>query len=111
VLFTYELARRLEGTGVTVNCLHPGFVRTNIGRNSGPLIIFFKLAQLFGASPEKGVETVIYLASSPEVSAVTGKYFTDMKEVKSSNESYDEETARRLWQVSEELTGARYNTD
>ena len=103
-LFTYSLARKLEGTGVTVNCLHPGFVRTNLGRDNGPLFFFFKLATIFAVSPEKGAETVIHLASSPEVSGVTGKYFEDKKEVRSSDESYDVETARRLWQVSEELT-------
>jgi NAD(P)-dependent dehydrogenase (short-subunit alcohol dehydrogenase family) len=106
VLLTYNLARRLEGSGVTVNCLHPGFVRTNVARDNGPLIHFFhKLSGIFAVSPEKGAETVIYLSSSPDVSGVTGKYFTDKKEVRSSNESYDEETARRLWQLSEELTG------
>ena len=105
ILFTYSLARKLEGTGVTVNCLHPGFVRTNLGRDNGILFFFFKLATIFAVSPEKGAETVIHLASSPEVSGVTGKYFEDKKEVRSSDESYDVETARRLWQVSEELTG------
>ena len=105
ILVTYSLARKLEGTGVTVNCLHPGFVRTNLGRDNGPLFFFFKLATIFAVSPEKGAETVIHLASSPEVSGVTGKYFEDRKEVRSSDESYDVETARRLWQVSEELTG------
>jgi NAD(P)-dependent dehydrogenase (short-subunit alcohol dehydrogenase family) len=106
VLFTHNLARRLEGSGVTVNCLHPGFVRTNVARDNGLLIHFFyKLSGIFAVSPEKGAETVIYLSSSPEVSEVTGKYFTDKKEVRSSNESYDEKTSRRLWQLSEELTG------
>ncbi len=104
ILFSYSLARKLEGTGVAVNCLHPGFVRTNLGRDNGPLF-FFKLATIFAVSPAKGAETVIYLTSSPEVSGVTGKYFEDKKEVRSSDESYDEEMARRLWQVSEELTG------
>jgi NAD(P)-dependent dehydrogenase (short-subunit alcohol dehydrogenase family) len=105
VLFTYELARRLGRTSVTVNCLHPGFTRTNFGRDNGPLFIFFKLAQIFAISDEKAADTVIYLSSSPEVSGVTGKYFTKRKQVKSSEESYKVETAKRLWQLSEELTG------
>ncbi len=105
VLFTYELASRLRSTGVTVNCLHPGFVRTSLGRDNGPLFPFFKIAGIFASKPEKGALTVVYLASSPEVSGVTGKYFTKRKEVRSSEESYNIETAKRLWQLSEELTG------
>lgn len=107
VLFTYELARRLEGTGVTVNCLHPGFVQSNLGRDNGSIFLYlFKFIKVFTArSPEKGAETVIYLASSPEVSGVTGRYFSDNKEVRSSEESYNEVTAEQLWQVSARLTG------
>jgi NAD(P)-dependent dehydrogenase (short-subunit alcohol dehydrogenase family) len=107
VLFTYELARRLEGTGVTVNCLHPGFVQSNLGRDNGSIFLYlFKFIKAFTArSPEKGAETVIYLASSPEVSGVTGRYFSDNKEVRSSEESYNEVTAEQLWQVSARLTG------
>ena len=105
VLFTYELAGRLRSTGVTVNCLHPGFVRTSLGRDNGPLFLFFKIAGIFASKPEKGAQTVVYLASSPEVSGVTGKYFTKGKDVRSSEESYKIETAKRLWQLSEELTG------
>ncbi|MGD0329575.1 MAG: SDR family NAD(P)-dependent oxidoreductase [Nitrososphaeria archaeon] len=105
VLFTYELASRLKSTGVTVNCLHPGFVRTSLGRDNGPLFPFFKITGIFASKPEKGALTVVYLASSPEVSGVTGKYFTKRKQVRSSEESYNIETAKRLWQLSEELTG------
>jgi NAD(P)-dependent dehydrogenase (short-subunit alcohol dehydrogenase family) len=102
VLFTYELARRLEGTGVTVNCLHPGVVSTNLARDFTPL--FRLLAQLFFISPEKGAQTSLYLASSPEVESVSGKYFIKQREAKSAPASYDEAAAKRLWHISEELT-------
>ncbi len=106
LLFTYELARRLEGSGVTVNALHPGFVATNLAANNGWLVrLFLPLVHLFAISPEEGAQTAIYLATSPEVEGVTGKYFVDKKPVESSPESYDRETAARLWQVSVELTG------
>ena len=109
VLFTYELARRLKGTGVTANCLHPGAVSTNIwGRPLGRLGFLTKITRLFLIGPEKGAETSIYLASSPEVEGVSGRYFTKKKERESSERSHDEEVARRLWHVSEELTGFTY---
>jgi NAD(P)-dependent dehydrogenase (short-subunit alcohol dehydrogenase family) len=105
IMWTYELARRLEGTGVTANCLHPGAVTTSFG-NSIPLMNWvYRLGGRFMRTPEKGAETVIYLASSPEVEGVTGKYFQDCKPIKSVPRSYDREDARRLWQVSAELTG------
>ncbi|HWP44728.1 MAG TPA: SDR family oxidoreductase [Blastocatellia bacterium] len=103
ILFTYELARRLEGTRVTVNCLHPGVIATNLARDM-PKIIDLALRAFF-TSPEKGAETSVYLASSPEVEAVTGKYFINCKEARSNQESYDREIARRLWEVSARLTG------
>ncbi len=107
LLFTYELARRLEGMGVTVNALHPGYVATNLAANNGFLYgTFAKLsARLFGRKPEVGAQTSIYLASSPEVEGVTGKYFANCMPVDSSPESYDKTTAEKLWQVSLELTG------
>lgn len=106
VLFTYELARRLEGTGVTANCLHPGFVASNFAHNNGFLAqLGMKALRPFALSVEQGAETSIYLASSPEVEGVTGKYFTKKKAVKSSAQSYDVETARHLWQASADLTG------
>ncbi len=106
VLFTYELARRLKGTGVTANCLHPGTVATNIwSRPLGRAGFITKLMRLFMTGPEGGAETSIYLASSADVGGVTGKYFTKKREEESSKESCDEQVARRLWQVSEELTG------
>jgi NAD(P)-dependent dehydrogenase (short-subunit alcohol dehydrogenase family) len=105
VLFTYELARRLEGSGVTVNALHPGFVNSNFGSSMSGIAasLFGLIARLFAISPEKGAETIIYLASSAEVAGVTGKYFVNKKATRSSGESYDEAVAKRLWEVSEQL--------
>ncbi len=102
ILFTYELARRLEGSGVTANCLHPGIIGTNIFR-AAPGILS-AAAKLIFKSPKKGAETSLYLAASPEVAQVTGKYFDDKKVVSSSPESYDKAVAERLWQVSEQMT-------
>ena len=105
ILWTYELARKLEGTGVTANCVHPGVVVTNLGRgSSGSFGLLLRLMRPFFSSPEKGAETSIYLASSPEVEGVSGKYFAKKAEAKSSERSYDAATARRLWQVSAEMT-------
>jgi NAD(P)-dependent dehydrogenase (short-subunit alcohol dehydrogenase family) len=103
LLFTYELARRLEGTGVTVNAMHPGFVRTNFGRRGNGLLGRFVMpvASLFGRSPERGAATAIYLASSPEVEGVTGKYFVDNQEVRTADLSYDQALQARMWEVSE----------
>jgi NAD(P)-dependent dehydrogenase (short-subunit alcohol dehydrogenase family) len=106
ILFTYELARRLAGQPITVNTLHPGFVATNFGGNNPGLIrLALKLTQLLALSPQKGAETSIYLASSTEVEGITGKYFDRKQAVPSSPESYDQETARRLWEISAQLTG------
>jgi NAD(P)-dependent dehydrogenase (short-subunit alcohol dehydrogenase family) len=106
ILFTYELARRLEGSGVTVNALHPGAVYSGLGHNNGwwvplltrPLALFFR-------TPEQGAKTSIYLASSPEVDGVSGRYFVDAKPVPSSPASYRQEDARRLWEISAQMTG------
>jgi NAD(P)-dependent dehydrogenase (short-subunit alcohol dehydrogenase family) len=105
VLFTYELARRLEGTGVIVNCLHPGFVATHFGqRDVGPAVrLLVKLIGSFGTSPEKGAKTSIYLASSPEVESVTGKYFVKSIPRRSAAISYDESRQRQLWEHSAKL--------
>jgi NAD(P)-dependent dehydrogenase (short-subunit alcohol dehydrogenase family) len=107
VLFTYELARRLQGSGVTANALHPGFVTTSFGHNNRGLFGWGnRLAQLIaGRSPQHGARTSIYLASSPEVEGVSGKYFFDEKPVPSSPRSYDQALARRLWEVSVAMTG------
>jgi retinol dehydrogenase-12 len=106
ILFTYELARRLEGTGVVTNALHPGFVATNFGRNNrGLTAMLWRMLQLAAISPQRGAETIIYLASAPEVMGISGKYFVKKKAVGSSEASYNRAAAERLWQVSTELTG------
>jgi len=106
ILFTYELARRLKGTGVTANCLHPGTVGTNLGRQEpGILGAVMRLTTSFLATPEEGAKTPIYLASDPALTQVTGKYFVDKTVRPSSSESYDEAKAQRLWKESEKLTG------
>lgn len=109
--FTYELARRLEGTGVTVNALHPGAVRTNLIARNG---WFYKwivnpIFSLQAISAEQGAQTSVYLASSPDVEKVTGKYFGKCKPRESSPASYDEESQKRLWRLCEEMTGIRYD--
>jgi NAD(P)-dependent dehydrogenase (short-subunit alcohol dehydrogenase family) len=105
VLFTYELARRLEGTGISANCLHPGVVRTNFGSGvSGVFGFMVRAMRPLMKSPEKGAETSIYLASSPEVESLSGRYFVKNAEARSSDVSYDERIARRLWEVSAHLT-------
>jgi retinol dehydrogenase-14 len=108
IMFTYELAERLRGSGVTANCLHPGSVGTNFGQNnSGPLALFFRTFKPFMRSPERGADTLIWLASSPEVDGVSGKYFSDRKETEAKKTAYDPEVRRRLWDVSEDLTGLK----
>jgi NAD(P)-dependent dehydrogenase (short-subunit alcohol dehydrogenase family) len=111
ILFTYELARRLEGSGVTANALHPGLVATNIGSNNFPVYgrplrkLAKKVINRAGLSAEEGAETVIYLAASPEVEGVTGRYYYKKQSVESSPLSYDEAVGRRLWEVSAALVG------
>jgi retinol dehydrogenase-12 len=105
ILFTYELARRLENTRVTVNALHPGHVATDIWKTSFPLIgpALKWIIGLIALSPEQGAENSIYLAASPEVEGVTGKYFVKREPAQSSPISYDENVAKKLWEVSESL--------
>jgi NAD(P)-dependent dehydrogenase (short-subunit alcohol dehydrogenase family) len=104
-LLTVELARRLKGTQVTANFLHPGVVRTNLARDMNPAAqAVFSFVKLFFASPEKGARTSVYLASSPEVEGVSGKFFSKGREAEAPAESYDPEVATRLWQKCEELT-------
>lgn len=107
VYFTYELARRIDGTGVTANCLHPGFVATRFGNNNRGLIrtVFGVAKSLLAKTETDGAKTSIYLAGSPEVEGVSGKYFDDCKAVRSSPVSYDENMARELWRLSETLAG------
>ncbi len=105
VLFTYELARMLQGTSVNANCLHPGFVATNFGQNGAGSVGrgIVKLISRLGISPEEGAKTSIYLASSPEIEGVTGKYFIKSIPVRSAPISYDETLQRQLWEVSAKL--------
>ena len=108
IMFTYELAERLKGTFVTANCLHPGAVGTNFGKNNaGPMALFFRLAKPFMRSPERGADTLIWLASSADVDGVSGKYFSDRKEIEAKEIVNDPAARSRLWEISEELTGLK----
>jgi len=111
IMFTYALARRLAGTGVTANTLHPGVVNTNFAKNNGgPMKFAMALFSPFEITPEKGAQTSIYLASSPEVADVSGQYFVKSKPAKSSPASYDEAAQERLWSLSERMTALKTNT-
>jgi retinol dehydrogenase-14 len=107
VMFTYELARRLEGTRVTATALHPGVVNTGFGAEDQSWIfkVLVPLVRPLMKSPEHGAATSIYLASSPEVEGITGRYFANRKPRQSQKASYDTATTRRLWQVSADLVG------
>ncbi len=111
VLFTYELARRSDGTGVTVNAVNPGLVATRFGFNNLGFIpnrladLLIGLYGWVGTNAEQGAQTAIYLATSPEIEGITGKYFEKQQAVASSELSYDKTVARRLWQTSAEMTG------
>lgn len=106
ILYTRELARRWAGTGVTVNSLHPGFVATRFGDQSGGLLSYgIRLAKLFGLSSEKGAETLVYLASSPEVATISGGYFYKCQLARPTREAQDDAAARRLWAETERLAG------
>jgi NAD(P)-dependent dehydrogenase (short-subunit alcohol dehydrogenase family) len=106
ILFTRELVRRLAGTGVTANCLHPGFVATRFGDQSGGAFSFaIKAAKNFALTPEQGAETIIYLASSDEVAGVTGGYFYKSKQATPTREAQNDADAKRLWDVSVKISG------
>jgi len=108
IMFTYELAERLEGTGVTANCMHPGAVNTRFGTNNGgPMTLLFRLSKPFMRTPEQGADTVIHLASSWEVEGVSGKYYADRKWIEPKEIALDPEARRKLWEASEELTGLK----
>jgi retinol dehydrogenase 12 len=106
ILFTRELAKRLAGTGVIANCLHPGFVATNFGqRNNGWFGFAVRFAMLFAKPPEPGAETIVYLASDPSVAGVSGEYFRDSRLAHPSREAQNDETARLLWDESARIAG------
>ena len=107
VMFTYELSGRLDGTGVTATVLHPGVVRTSFGAEdqAAYLAVMIRVARLFMKTPAQGAGTPIYLASSPEVEGITGRYFVNRKPRTSSKASYGTVSAARLWQVSTDLAG------
>ncbi|TUA53257.1 Retinol dehydrogenase 14 [Bagarius yarrelli] len=109
LLFTQELARKLEGRGVTVNALSPGIVRTNLGRHVRvPLLLkplLFLVSWLFFKSPEEGAETLLYLACSPDVANVTGKFFSNCREEALLAKATDDDAAKRLWDLSESMVG------
>lgn len=112
ILFTRALAKRLHGTPVTATCVHPGFVRTNFGSNNendvSPLLKrIFSLISRFARTPEKGAETVVYLATSPEVEGASGGYYFDCKPTPPSPAAQDDSAAEELWQASEHLVGIR----
>ncbi|HEX8199226.1 MAG TPA: SDR family NAD(P)-dependent oxidoreductase, partial [Isosphaeraceae bacterium] len=107
LLFTFELARRLEGTGVTANALHPGFVATNIFAGNGPAgWLMRRSAGLFAIDAEQGARTTVFLATAPEVDTLTGRYFVKSRPVAPWPAAQDPAAARLLWQVSERWTGS-----
>ena len=108
ILFTYEFARIFDGNGVSINSLHPGYVRTNMIRNFRKFVkYFFPFISLFVIGPKRGAKTSIYCASSPDVEGESGKYYKKRKEAKSGKISYDEELARKLWEISAKLTNLK----
>jgi len=110
ILFTHELARRLEGSGLTANCLHPGVIRTGLMRGVSPVLhALWQSMGKFFKQPSEGAETPVYLATSPEVEGVSGKYFRYCREFGTSRESYDRDVQLRLWEESERLSGFRYS--
>ena len=106
ILFTRELARRLAGTGITANCLHPGFVATRFGNQSGGILsLAIRAAKNFALTPEQGAETIIYLASSPDVAETSGEYFNKRQTTAPSKAAQNDDDAKRLWDVSVQLSG------
>jgi NAD(P)-dependent dehydrogenase (short-subunit alcohol dehydrogenase family) len=104
ILFTRELARRLKGSGVTANCLHPGFVATRFGAESGGLVqATIPLAKLFAVTPLQGADTIIHLASSPQLAEMTGLYFYKRRPIAPSRAAQDDAAAARLWAASEAI--------
>jgi len=112
VVFSYELARRLSGTGVTVNVLHPGWVRTGFANNldTVPSAVFGVFMRFVGLTPAQGAQTSVYLATSPDVENVTGKYWEKSHALASGRAAYDEETWTRLWEVTDRMVASRSTT-
>ncbi len=105
ILFTRALAKRLSGSGVTANCLHPGFVATRFGANNSIVLsALVKLAMIVAISPEKGAETIVYLATSPDVAKTSGKYFFRCHPIEPDGPALEDKSAERLWQASVKLT-------
>jgi len=112
ILFTRELSRRWSGKGVTVNCLHPGFVATRFGDGSGGFLSrAIRVAKTFAISPEKGAQTLVYLASSPDVASVSGEYFYQCRPATPTAEARDDTPAKRLWLESAKLAGFDYDRE
>jgi NAD(P)-dependent dehydrogenase (short-subunit alcohol dehydrogenase family) len=108
-LFTRELARRWSGQGVTANCLHPGFVASRFGDGSGRFLSgVVRIAKTFAISPEKGAETIVYLASSPDVNEVSGEYFYKCRPAAPTAAARDDAAAKRLWTASAEIAGIEW---
>jgi retinol dehydrogenase 12 len=106
ILFTRELARRLDGTAVVANCLHPGVIRTRLARGARlPIRLGWSLGSMFFKSPRTGAETIVHLATSPEGGEISGGYFADSRPATPSAQAQDDELAQRLWEESERLTG------
>ena len=108
VLFTRALARRVEGKAVVANCLHPGVIRTRLGRGTpAPIRLGWRAVSLFFKSADRGAETIVYLATSPQAGEITGGYFVDSRQTRPSARAADDGIAEQLWARSEELTGLR----
>jgi Dehydrogenases with different specificities (related to short-chain alcohol dehydrogenases) len=108
IIFTFELAKRLKGTNITANCLHPGVVNTNFGKElKGFTGILFKLLSPFMRNADKGAETSIWLTTAPELEGISGKYYSNKKEIKSQPASYDAGIQKKLWEISEQMTNVK----
>ena len=105
ILFTRELARRLQGTGVTANCFHPGFVATRIGHQDGGTSKIWGISNAGAMPPEEGAKTLLYLATSPEVATANGQYFTRSRPERLAENALDDAAARRLWEESARIAG------